>query len=180
MPSSAWLVVVDMQAAFQGGPWKVQGMQAIKPRVRELVAAFGARVVFTRFVAPGPGELAGLGAWAAFYEDWPAALQPGDAPLWDLVDGLGRRDEHPVLDTTTFGKWGAGLRQLTGGADALVLAGVATDCCILSTALAAADAGVSVRVASDACAGSTPGRHAAALDLLSGYTPLVQVYHSGL
>ena len=61
------------------------------------------------------------------------------------------------------------------GADTMVLAGVSTDCCVMSTAVAAADAGVPVRVVSDACAGVDDESHAAALHVLGLYGPLVQV-----
>ncbi len=49
------------------------------------------------------------------------------------------------------------------GQGPLLLAGVSTDCCVLSTALAAADAGVTVRVVADACAGIDDESHAKAL-----------------
>ena len=57
-------------------------------------------------------------------------------------------------------------------------AGVSTDCCVLSTAVAAADAGVPVRVVSDACAGADDDSHAKALDLMSLYAPLIEVVPS--
>ena len=57
----------------------------------------------------------------------------------------------------------------------LMLAGVSTDCCVLSTALAAADDGVSVQVVADACAGLNDESHAKALDILRLYGPLVEV-----
>ena len=57
----------------------------------------------------------------------------------------------------------------------LVLAGVATDCCVISTALAAADAGAWVEVASDACAGSTPGHHQAAMTVMGLYAPQIRL-----
>jgi nicotinamidase-related amidase len=46
---------------------------------------------------------------------------------------------------------------------------------VLSTALAAADAGVRVRVVADACAGMTDRTHAEALDVMALYTPHIQV-----
>jgi nicotinamidase-related amidase len=56
-----------------------------------------------------------------------------------------------------------------------VLAGVTTDCCVLSTALAAADAGVHVIVAADACAGVTEVDHQRALDAMALYSPLIDI-----
>jgi len=38
-----------------------------------------------------------------------------------------------------FSKWGPEPRRLTGLADAIVLCGVSTECCVLATALAAVD-----------------------------------------
>ena len=60
----------------------------------------------------------------------------------------------------------------------MVLCGVSTDCCVLSTAVAAADAGVPVRVVADACAGVSAASHRATLDVLALYGPLVQVVTS--
>jgi nicotinamidase-related amidase len=57
----------------------------------------------------------------------------------------------------------------------LVLAGVSTDCCVLSTALAAADAGVEVVVVADACAGADDDSHAKALYVMDLYRPLIRV-----
>ena len=46
---------------------------------------------------------------------------------------------------------------------------------MLSTAVAAADAGVGVQVVADACAGVSDTSHAQALDILRLYGPLVEV-----
>ena len=59
------------------------------------------------------------------------------------------------------------------GAGTIVLTGVSTDCCVLSTALAAADAGVAVRVVADACAGASEADHQRALDAMALYAPLI-------
>ena len=52
-------------------------------------------------------------------------------------------------------------------------AGVSTDCCVLSTALAGADAGARLTVVTDACAGSTAENHAAALHVMGLYPPQI-------
>jgi nicotinamidase-related amidase len=79
----------------------------------------------------------------------------------------------PTLDTQTFGKWTAQLAGLV--VDELVLTGVSTDCCVLSTALAAADAGIRVLVAEQACAGADQVSHQQALAAMRLYAPLVEV-----
>ena len=62
---------------------------------------------------------------------------------------------------------------MVGEQPTLLVAGVATDCCVISTVLPAADAGASITVVTDACAGSTDENHQKALDLMALYGPLV-------
>lgn len=178
--SRPWLAVIDMQRVF-GEPdsdWFAPRFAEILGPVRRLAEAFRPRVTFTRFIAPQ----APAGAWRRYYEQWPFALQPPDARIYELVDDFAGQ-QGPTLDATTFSKWGPELAGLIGGDGGdggcspgqLVLAGVSTDCCVLSTAVAAADAGVSVRVVADACAGITDESHRQALDILRLYAPLIEV-----
>jgi nicotinamidase-related amidase len=166
---SGWLVVVDLQRVFGDpeSPWAAPRFDEVRPRVRRLAGAFGERVVFTRFVAPTEPE----GAWRGYYEQFPFALQPPDAPLYELVDEPGA---HPVVSATTFGKWGPDLASVVDDGP-LTVAGVATDCCVISTVLAAADAGRTVRVVTDACAGSSDDDHDRAVRVMSLYAPLVEL-----
>lgn len=159
------LVVVDLQAVFAdpASEWATSGFDEIVPRVQRLVEHFGERVVFTRFVVPAEPN----GAWRAYYDRWPWARQPPSAPMYRLV--LDPAD-HPVVAAATFGKWPDIAPYVD---DAIVLAGVSTDCCVLSTALAAADAGIAVHVAADACAGASPDDHRRALDAMALYAPLI-------
>lgn len=165
------LAVIDMQQVFAdpSSPWATPGFDAIVPTVKGLVTAFGDEVTFTRFVAPARPD----GAWQAYYEQWPFALRPPDAALWDLAAGF---TGHTV-DAPTFSKWGSALATRMAG-PRLVLCGVSTDCCVLSTALAAADAGVHVQVVADACAGVDEASHRRALDVMALYGPLVEVVES--
>ena len=164
-----WLVVVDLQYVFgdEGSPWGAPRFAEIRPRIRRLVEAFGDRVAWTRFVAPAQPE----GAWQEYYAQFPFARQPPDAALYRLVEDPGA---SPVVDATTFGKWGPELAGIVGQGP-LTVAGVATDCCVISTVLPAADAGVPVRVVRDACAGSGDDDHDAALRVMALYAPLVEV-----
>ena len=52
---------------------------------------------------------------------------------------------------------------------------MATDCCVLSTAMQAAEAGAFVTVDLSACAGSSDRNQIAAHDILLGYAPLIRV-----
>ncbi|MFI9169938.1 cysteine hydrolase family protein [Streptomyces lincolnensis] len=170
--STGLLAVIDMQRVFADpdSPWATPRFTEAAHGVRRLLPAFGDRVTFTRFVAPDEPA----GAWRAYYRQWPFALRPPDAELWRLTDEFTARDGH-VLDAPTFGKWGPELADRVGPGGRLVLAGVSTDCCVLSTALAAADAGVEVLVASDACAGADDASHTKALEMMDLYRPLIRV-----
>ena len=167
----ATLVVIDMQHIFgdPGSAWRAPRFDEVVGPIRTLADAFGSRVTFTRFVAPVAPE----GAWRDYYRQWPFALQPPDAPVYDLVPEFAP-GAGVTVDATTFGKWGPDLAARVG-TGTMVLAGVSTDCCVLSTALAAADAGVPVRVVAEACAGVDDDSHAKALDVMALYGPLIQV-----
>ncbi|QHC59577.1 cysteine hydrolase [Rathayibacter sp. VKM Ac-2760] len=162
------LVAIDLQHVFAdaSSPWGSSGFARAAEGTARLVPHFGDRVVTTRFVAPAVPR----GAWVPYYREWPFALVPDEDPLYALVDGF---EGHRTLTAPTFGKWGAELEVLLDESRSLVLTGVSTDCCVLSTALAAADAGVQVRVVTDACAGATPADHARALDAMALYAPLI-------
>ena len=166
-----WLVVVDPQVVFADpstSPWG-SGMWAdAVPHVRALADAYGpARTIVTRFVAdPSLG-----GSWGPYYQAWPFALVPDADPLYAVVPELAEAGEH-LVTAGTFGKWPV-LRDLVGDDAHLTLTGVSTDCCVLSTALPAADAGATVRVVAAACAGSSPDNHARALAAMALYAPQI-------
>jgi nicotinamidase-related amidase len=165
------LVVIDMQHVF-GDPdsgWFTPRFAEIVPRIETLATSFAPRVTFTRFVAP----TAPRGAWQPYYAQFPWARQPPDAPLYRLVDAFAEWAPSAVA-APTFGKWGAELAARLGE-DGMLLSGVSTDCCVISTALAAADAGVPVRVVADACAGATDETHGQALAVMALYAPLIEL-----
>lgn len=162
------LVVVDAQRVFAepGSPWHTPGFAGIVEPIERLRAAFGGRELFTRFLVPA----APRGSWAAYYRRWSFASEPAAAPLLELSRPWAAA-RPPTLDRTTFSKWGPEL----AAARSLVLCGAATDCCVIATALAAADAGAFVRVVADACVGASPEAHARALALMAAFSPQVEV-----
>jgi nicotinamidase-related amidase len=161
------LVVIDLQHVFgdPAGPWAAPRFGEIVDPIARLVARYDPDVTFTRFVAPDVPA----GAWVDYYREWPFALRPADDEMYALVEPF--RD-RPALTATTFGKWA----ELSGrvGAD-VVVCGVSTDCCVISTVLAAADSGTRVRVVANACAGATDESHAQALAVMALYAPLVEI-----
>ncbi len=169
-----WLVVIDPQAIFaspQTSPWGSALWAGVEPRIVAAARAFGPeRTVITRFVA----DAALGGSWAAYYRDWPFALVPDEDPLYAVVPPLSGVASHTVTEPT-FGKWGERLRAIVGDQPRLALAGVSTDCCVIATALPAADAGATIRVLSGACAGSSPENHDRALDAMALFGPQITI-----
>jgi nicotinamidase-related amidase len=175
LPDDAWLVVIDMQQVFTGeSPWSAPRYDHAGAGIERLLPRFTGRTVFTRFVAPAQPQ----GAWVPYYRDWPFALVPDADPLYALTEPFAsaaadRND--PVVTEPTFGKWGTSLLAVVGDHPHLVLTGVSTDCCVLSTALAAADAGATVSVVADACAAGSDEDHDRALAVMRSYAPLITV-----
>jgi nicotinamidase-related amidase len=173
------LAVIDMQRVFgaDGSPWQSPGFAAILDPIARLVEAYGDNTIFTRYVAPQPPH----GAWLSYFQDWPFALQPPEAELWQMTPTLAAAADRqeaqgigPIV-LPTFSKWGPELADFAGPDGRLILTGVSTDCCVLSTALAAADSGVEVWVVSDATAGIDDATEDKALYLMSLYGPLIKI-----
>lgn len=141
-----WLVVIDRQKVFAESEWSAWACADgtyydTNEAFEKLAKAFGDRVVYTRYVAPIPPK----DAWVDYFKDWPQFLVPPDDPMHDLTDETAALAEgHQVVDRTTFGKWGQQLIDAIGGAKKITVCGVVTDCCVLTTVLAAADNGVAV------------------------------------
>lgn len=173
MSDDSWLVVIDHQVIFadRASAWAAPRFAETVEPVRRLAEAFGERVVATRWVTPEPKH----GSWRAYFQRWPFADLPPHDRAFDLVDTAAALGARHTVTEPAFGKWGEQLSAITGPAPRLVLAGVATDCCVIATAIPAADAGATVTVVSDACAGSSDDRHAQALDVMAAFDPQIVV-----
>lgn len=173
IPDDAWLVVIDPQHIFAApdSPWGSPFFPEAVANMRLLAAAFGERVLVTRWIPTADRTT----SWGDYFAAWPFADRPADDPLFTLVPDARDLSPHPTLDLPTFGKWGADLEAIVGRGTHVVLAGVSTDCCVISTALAGADAGARLTIAADACAGSTAENHAAAVQVMGLYPPQITV-----
>jgi nicotinamidase-related amidase len=167
-----WLMIIDMQRIFAepSSEWATPDYALASAGIQRLLGGFESRVCFTRFLAAD----APAGAWITYYEKWPFALDPANAPLYELSDEFAAVPAM-MVDRTTFGKWDAETDRLLGHPQEIMLTGVTTDCCVLSTALPACDAGVHVTVVADACAGVTKADHQRALDAMALYSPMIDV-----
>jgi len=167
-----WLLAIDLQRIFAEppSPWAAAGFDAAADGIERLLPAFADRAVFTRYVAPAEPS----GAWVDYFAEWPFARVPPNDPMYEIVPRF-RRAARRIETRETFGKWDERLRGAVDGATEIVLAGVATDCCVLATALAAADAGVRVRIPADACAGASRADHERALAAMALFAPLIEI-----
>ena len=175
-PTTSWLAIIDMQRIFSKKKWwGCPKFNDIIPPIVQLAALYGDRTLVTRYVADQNPQ----GSWVPYFKEFSFAAVPGSNRIYDLVAPIKKlAHKDNVVTMTTFSKWGDarhGLRAKTGSYPNLVLTGVATDCCVLSTAMAAAESGAFVTVVLDACAGSTPKNQAAAKKILQGYTPLISI-----
>ena len=166
----AGLLVIDHQPAFAhpDSPWFCPALAEVTPRIGRLVAHFGDRVLFTRFLPPAVP----VGSWLQYYQLWDFALQPGGEWLWPVSAPWADR---PSIASHTFSKWNDAARAFFGPDPEVVMCGVATDCCVLGTAFAAVDDGVQVRLVADACAAASPAVHQAAVDLMASRAPQLSV-----
>ena len=166
------LVVIDMQFVFGDPSSKafVPGYASASAAVQRLLPVFEGRTIYTKFVAPDQPH----GAWVAYYKQWPFLLKPSADPIWDIAKEVSTCNAI-VVSKHTFSKWGPELAAVALHTHELVLVGVSTDCCVLSTALAAADAGVRVSVVADACAGVSHSSHQQALSIMALYAPMIVV-----
>ena len=169
--SATALVVVDMQRLFdEATDWHVPALRTIVPAVRRLIEAHPEAALFTRFVTPQHADQA-PGRWRHYYRHWSSVtLGRMPAGMLDLVPELaplaapGTICDKSTLSSLADGPL-AGLLKARA-VETVVLAGVETDVCVLTTALDALDLGYRVVIASDAVTSSSLAAHAAVVDTL--------------
>lgn len=162
-----WLVIIDPQVIFAdpSSDWASPMWLTAQDNIEKLASVFD-QIIVTRWIPPHDPT----GSWKDYMEEWTFANVPADDPILELVTEF----DGEVVDAPTFGKW-TEIREITGENPHLVITGVSTDCCVLSTVLPAADAGAHVTVVSDACAGSSLENHERALGAMSLYPPQVTI-----
>lgn len=176
-PVGPWLLVVDPQRIFADpdSDWAAPAFPAAMGIIADLAGRLGPeRTLVTRWLPTADRST----SWGDYFAAWPFADVPAEDPLYELVPEARGLSSRPTLDEPTFGKWGPQLAGIVGVGAELLVTGVSTDCCVVTTVLAAADAGCRVTVVTDACAASTPENGAAALHTMSLFPPQVRLARS--
>ncbi len=161
-------VCVDMQDLFAGDTvWRTPTIPEIAPNILRLAEHRPERTVFTRFTTPERPEDA-TGHWRAYYRRWRGVTGAEmDPAMLDVIEPF-RRLIPParVADKPTYSAFEspafcAMLDEM--GCGAAICTGVETDVCVLATVMSAMDRGYRVILVSDACHGSDPASHEAAM-----------------
>lgn len=183
-PASTALVIIDMQRDFcaPGGYVDAMGYdiapaQALIPRIVALRAAmhrFGGLVVHTR--EGHRPDLTDLTPQKRFRSRLAGAEIGSEGPLgrllirgeegWDIVPELTPAPGEPVIDKPGFSAFYAtDLDRIFAarGIRHLVVCGVTTDVCVLSTIREAVDRGFEPLLVEDACAATVEENHRAAI-----------------
>lgn len=177
-PTAPWLLVIDPQRIFAdpSSDWASPAFPYALGSIRRLAAAAGPeRTLVTRWLPTADRS----SMWGEYFAAWPFADVPATDPLYELVESARDLSAHATVDEPTFGKWGPQLAARTGAGGGslphLILTGVSTDCCVITTALAAADAGARVSVVAEACAASSAENERAALHVMGLFPPQLEV-----
>lgn len=158
------LVVVDMQNDFINGSLGTPEAQAIIPKVRDKIHQYqvnGDEIIFTQ---------------DTHYNDYLETLEGKKLPIKHCIKPTAGWEIHPDLDLInyphiekyTFGydNWYQVSKVIM--ADEIEIIGLCTDICVVSNALGIKACYPETKITVDAscCAGTTPERHKAALEVM--------------
>lgn len=171
MPKTAFtarrpaLLLVDLFNRFdyEGGAALARQTLRILPALRRLRDGFDARGL------PVIHANDNFLDWSASFADLVAACRATPGPAAGVAEALGPARHHCYLlkpRHSAFLATPLPLMLHDLGADGVVIAGIATDSCVLATAQDAKMRGVPFRVPADATAAISPARKAAALQVL--------------
>lgn len=202
--ANSYLVVIDPQNIFASADsdWGSPFFEEAWGRIARLAPLFAGRIIVTRWL-PTANRNGSWGEYFAAWPFADKPADHPQFALTATAQELVKKYGAQVLDAPTFSKWESALapflktqsaldtvsaaetsnisaRATSSVADNcptphLILTGVSTDCCVISTALAAADAGCYVTIPTDAVAHSNAANGAAALHVLELYEPMVSL-----
>ena len=164
------LLVIDMQNAYTAeGPWTCPNMARATEQIIALIESGRfSEVVFTRFDAPQDP----VGTWKDYNvinrevneDEWMNEMVPELAPYLTQYSVFSKS----TYSSMTVPEIREAAEQCTARGGSVVLTGVVSECCVLSTAFEAIDLGCPVIYITDACAGCGDDLEAAVVSVLAG------------
>lgn len=161
------LIVVDMQNDFITGSLANPAAQAIVKSMAEYIKNFEGDIIFTR---------------DTHYPNYMETQEGRNLPImhcqygsegWEIQDDLfeavrQKRTEWGVVDKNSFGDTYELEDEIDAYTDEIYLCGTCTDICVISVALnlKAHFPEIKMYCIADLCAGLTPEKHAAALEVM--------------
>ena len=161
------LICVDMQNDFISGSLANPAAAAIIKPMAEYIKNFDGQIIFTR---------------DTHYPNYMETQEGKNLPImhcqygtegWEIQDDLfeavrGRDIEWSVVDKNSFGDTYELEDEIDAYADEIYLCGTCTDICVISVALnlKARFPEIKMYCIADLCAGLTPEKHAAALEVM--------------
>ena len=160
------LIVVDMQNDFVTGALANPAAQAIVPKIAKKIEQYekkGHRIIFTRDTHDSNYLNTPEG------KNLPIPHCIFGTSGWCVVDEL-NNPEHKHINKPTFGYkyWEYEIYDGNGDIEDIELVGTCTDICVLSNALLLKTdyPNIPISVDSSCCAGLTPEKHEAALEVM--------------
>lgn len=168
------ILVIDMQNVYlTGQPWACLDTEgAARNIVRIAKGAEGkldpSQIIFTRYIAPQHPE----GAWKDYNRTY--AQINADPFLNAMVPGIrAAMPGHPFFKKSTYSAVSVPeIRDAAMHCGRLILTGVVSECCVLSTAFAAIDLGCHVLWIRDAVSGFDVPKEQGAELMLKGLSPV--------
>lgn len=169
IPPTAIHLVVDMQELFRSHPdWGSSCLTPLVRPIRKLLAARPDNACFSRFVPPRRSDEAER-HWGRYYRRWHRVTMETMAPglveiIHELRPWAKRLIDKPGYSALVNGPFRTAMQAQPG--HCLILSGVETDVCVLSTVMEAMELGLRTIIASDAVASSIAACHDHAMRIL--------------
>ena len=127
-----------------------------------------------------PNDIKGI--WKTYFDKYPDIPRNPCNKIFDIDSSISGIDK---LRYAGFSKWKSLAKIFKHELEhdpenILYLCGVATDCCVLSTALEAVESGIKVCIIKDGCASGDDATHERALKIMEGYSPNIEIKDSSM
>lgn len=163
------LLVIDMQNVYlPGQPWACVNMPQVIHNILTLLKGHYSDGMFSLFLPPESPT----GIW----RDYNRAYADINANLWmsELIDEfLPFLQEYPSYTKSVYSCYGApAMREALLAYDRVIITGVVSECCVLSTVCSAIDAGQKVIYLTDAVAGMSEESTDDTQKVLMNFSPM--------